>query len=145
MGRIGDEILRAAKVVNATISEVPMDRARIIRASVVSKFASGTTTWPIWEHLTEQVAVQDADAWMWVGDYVGNNRTVILFNEVDETAMFEFEDGSQVVPVISESFLFEFYLTNPTSDYLISHNHHDFLIAAGSAISWLKDRIGESD
>ncbi|WP_346768745.1 DUF6756 family protein [Paenibacillus sp. HB172176] len=34
----------------------------------------------------------------------------------------------------------EFYITNKRCDYLLCFNHHDYLIACGEAINWIKDR-----
>ncbi|MEO6457793.1 MAG: hypothetical protein ABIO92_05915 [Chloroflexia bacterium] len=51
--------------------------------------------------------------------------------------MIEFEQGTQISRVLGECFNFEFYVTNPEVEYILCHNHHDFLVATGTATSWL--------
>jgi hypothetical protein len=61
----------------------------------------------------------------------------MFFNLPDEKAAFTFNKGDDVVSVLSETYGFEFYLTNRCAEYLICFNHHDVLIACGSAIELL--------
>ncbi len=148
-----DHVRAAAKAVNAQITELPGEESRRVRTAVRRKFAdksrvpvAGFTarrmldSWPLWEALHGTVGVQALDGWRWVSDFVGNNEVIMFFNEDEDQAMFRFADGAQVVPVLEECTPFEFYLTNDSTDYLICFNHHDVLIAAGTAVPWLEQR-----
>jgi hypothetical protein len=144
MGYIRNEIIEVTKLTNASISELAPEEQQEIRRQIFLKFVHDKPRW-IWEGLTDKVAVQNPDAWRWVSDFVMNAEVLMFFNKQDEIAIFKFDDGSQLVPVLSECTGFEFYLTNATTDYLICFNHHNFLIAAGTAVDWLKKRIGYID
>ena len=64
----------------------------------------------------------------------------MFFNEDEDQAMFHFADGAEVVPVLEECTPFEFYLTDDSAAYLICFNHHDVLLATGTAAPWLEQR-----
>ncbi len=64
-----------------------------------------------------------------------------FFDHWNGAYVFEFEDGSKLVPVLGDSYWSEFYLTDRVADYLICYSDHDILYATGTASDWLKDRL----
>lgn len=139
---IRDELIQAAKLVHATLREPePAERDRI-RALVAGRFtaAGNSTRRFLWEDVRGATAVQNPEAWRWIADFFSGRAepVIIFFNPADEPAMFAFRHGAQVVPVLEETPAFEFYLTDAEATYLLCFNHHDFLIAAGTAAQWLE-------
>lgn len=141
MQTIQAEIRSAAESVGARIHELPRENVDAIVRSVAQRFTAGVLKWPLWSALTNATYADNPFAWAWVGEFVGQAPALLLFNDVgehDRFRGFEFEDGSQVVPVLEKCVIFEFYLTNETADYLICFSHHDILYAAGTAKPWLQ-------
>src|SRR4051794_2327145 len=141
MGYILDEIMQAASTANAPIIVLPPDEAERLRSIVLAKFAGGDEPLFLWERFKDAASVRDPDAWRWIGDFIGNNEAIMFFSATEEPAMVRFERGAAVVEVLEESFGNEFFVTNPTVDYVLCHNHHDYLIAVGTARPWLLNRI----
>ena len=139
---IREDVVQAARLVHAEVRELkPAERDRIW-ALVAGRFAVTGRAVPrfLWEDVQGAAAVQDPEAWRWIADYAARRSepAILFFNPADESAMFTFKDGAQVVPVLEETPSFEFYLTDPDVTYLLCFNHHDFLIAAGEAAAWLE-------
>lgn len=142
MGYIREEVIAAAAraQVAASLRELSPQESAHIRAQLRMKFAKGGVSSVLWEDLGESVAVQHAASWRWVDDFVKGMPTILLFDEREERTMFAFQDGSLLVPTLEEAYAFEFYLTDPATEYLLCFNHHDFLIASGAARRWLEER-----
>jgi hypothetical protein len=54
--------------------------------------------------------------------------------------MFQVPSGSSLDQLLSNTFGFEFYVTDLNADYLICFNHHDVLVGCGNAQQWLHAR-----
>jgi hypothetical protein len=134
---IKEQIISAACSLNISIQEVPTSEIEYIVSQVTDKFEGGSKAIPLWENLKDYISVNNKDAWLWIGELIGDTETIIFFNLSDEKATFTFNNGDNVVSVLSETYGFEFYLTNRATEYLICFNHHDVLIACGNAIGWL--------
>lgn len=137
MWDIKKQILSAATSLNISIQEISAFEIEYILNQVADKYAGGNKTIPLWENLKENIGVNNKDAWQWIGEFIGDTETIIFFNFSDEKAAFTFKSGDNVVSILSETYGFEFYLTNWATEYLICFNHHDVLIACGNAIDWL--------
>lgn len=146
MGYILDEITEAAKTTKTPIRLLSIDEADRVRREVVAKFTGGKDVSFLWDHFTDSVYVQSHLGWLWISEFTGAAKTIMFFLDWQEPEMIEFEQGSQISRVLGGSFNFEFYVTNPEVEYILCHNHHDFLVATGTAMSWLlqnEKRISE--
>nr|WP_243237449.1 hypothetical protein [Heliobacterium chlorum] len=74
---------------------------------------------PLWENLKESFGVTNKDAWRLIRDFIGEAVSVMFFNQSDEKIGFVFRNGNDVVCLLSETYGFEFYLTNRDAEYLI--------------------------
>jgi hypothetical protein len=137
---IRQELLAAAQQTHTLITELDAAASSRLVTAAAQKFAGGRRYW-LWEALAACPAVQDSDGWRWVGDLIGNSPTLMFFNEGDGEMVFELSSGAAVSLVLGECFMFEFYLTNAELDYLICHNHHDVIVACGSAAPMLTQRL----
>jgi hypothetical protein len=138
MSNIQDEVEQAAKSTGSLIRKLPSGESETLRMEVARRFGRGLPTGFLWEHFSEASSVHDPEAWRWIADYIKDTKVFMFFNQEDDTAVFELVNGADIVPVLAECALFEFYVTNPAVDYVLCHNHHDYLIATGTAISWLE-------
>ena len=51
----------------------------------------------------------------------------MFFNEIDERKSFLLRSGNDLFAILSETYGFEFYVTNRKATYLLAFNHHDYL------------------
>jgi hypothetical protein len=135
---IKEQIISAVGELNINIQEIQVSDIENIVSQVTDKFAGESNVIPLWENLKDHISVNNKDAWLWIGELIGDTQTIMFFNTSDEKAAFAFNKGDDVVSVLSETYGFEFYLTNRTTEYLLCFNHHDVLIACGNATNWLK-------
>ncbi len=136
------EFVAAAERADVLIRELMPEEAGAIKRIVEMKFA-GRRRSPLflWEYLIDRLAVHDPHAWEWIGEFVGNDSLIFFFDHWNGAYVFEFEDGSKLVPVLEDSYWSEFYLTDRVADYLICYSDHDILYATGTASDWLKERL----
>jgi hypothetical protein len=137
MWKIAEQVQTAITTLSMIAARVPPQDAAVTRDRVFSRYASPTRGGALWERLADVVSVQDADGWKRIAEYAGDHPGILFFNSEDEPAMFEFTRRRDVVAVLAECTGFEFYLTDIEATFLLCFNHHDFMIAAGDARSWL--------
>lgn len=138
MWNIQEQVLTAANSLNISIQKIETKDVEHIVNQVTDKFSFGRKVEPLWEHLKNQLSVNNKEAWLWIDELVGDAETIMFFNSTDEKVAFFFNKGVDIVSVLNETYGFEFYLTNRDTEYLICFNHHDVLIVCGSAIESLK-------
>ena len=133
MSYIKDEILKAANVLHLSVLELTQVESLFIIDQIVAKYAKGKRDNFLWENFVEKnVISNDKDAWKLIKDIIGKEEVIMFFNPEDESTALQFCSGNDVVALLSETFGFEFYLTNKTTDYVLCFNHHDYLIASGN-------------
>ncbi len=93
--------------------------------------------------INDYVSVCDSNGWQWINEFVGKEESIMFFNESDEKKSFVFKDGADLTTVLSETYGFEFYVTNKQTSFLIAFNNHDYLIACGTAKKWLKSKAND--
>ena len=140
MWNIKQQILNGAKATGIQVFVLPSEECQQIRSTILSKYTDVQGRWPtwIWEHFTSAASYADQDGWRWIGDYCSGREAIMLFSEQDEQSVFLFTNGQEITRVLEECFGFEFYLTNPSVDFVLCFNHHECLIATGEAICWLE-------
>lgn len=138
MLNINNEIIRASISLGISFSEVSQEKTKLIIGQIINKYCNSKKYKFLWEGFIEKAEINDNDAWRLVKKIVGNEETLMFFNPEDEKSAFIFLNGEDIEAVLSETFGFEFYLTNKAMDYVICFNHHNFLIGCGRAIEWLK-------
>jgi len=138
---IKNEIIRASKYLEINVTELSPLESKTITDKIVKKYAHGKKTRFLWENFTNELGINNKNAWEWIKEIIGNNETIMFFNPEDNSIAFKFFNGKDVDDVLGETFGFEFYLTNKTIDYVLCFNHHDVLIACGKAKEWLNKVI----
>ena len=137
MWKIAKQVREAAIKLQVPVAALSQEEASTIRERVLERYTESDRRGALWERLRDVVSVQNADAWKWLGDYAGDDAGVLFFNAEDESEIFEFEHRRDIVSALTECTGFEFYVTNRESSFVLCFNHHDFLIAAGDARTWL--------
>ena len=145
---IRQQILEAADLTHVSILELSEEASTSTRELVERKFARKARARAglgrgefLWERFTDKVGVRDAQAWIWLDDFVVDNDVILFFNERQEKTMFELKARSKLSLLLGETYPFEVYLTDELVDFVLCFNHHDYLIATGRAKEWLTRRI----
>ena len=99
----------------------------------------------LWEKFVHYEAVNDDMGWSYIKDFVKDNECIMFFNQEQEQEMFLIQSGEDLNYILSETFGFEFYITNKQCSYLLCFNHHNILYGCGIAekcMIKLKSAIG---
>lgn len=142
MGRLAAEVKRAAAEVGVEVTEATQADRQQLRQSLLHRFTDGLEAWPswIWEHTHDEYATRCPDGWRAVGDFTPNGSVTMMFDPSDDDSMIVFRSGVDAVRVLSECYGFEVYFTDQQGSFLLIHNHHDCLIACGTAKEWTQER-----
>lgn len=92
----------------------------------------------LWENLLCYEILNDKNGWNYIKNFVGTNLCVMFFNYNEDKSSITINDGIDLDSILSETYRFEFYITNYEADYIICFNHHDCLIGCGTAKKWIK-------
>jgi hypothetical protein len=112
----------------------------LVRERVRSRFPS-RGPW-MWETVSDCASVQSPDGWRWISRFVGSQACILLFDVDEEVEMFHIPSGGALESLLTNTYGFEFYVTDVDANYLICFNHHDMLICCGSARVWLEELNG---
>ncbi len=92
----------------------------------------------LWERLNEYESLQDSKGWSYIQYYIDDNSCILFFNQDEDDKMFRVSNGTDLQFILSETYGFEFYVTDINCSFLLCFNHHDILYACGNAIEWIK-------
>lgn len=140
MWNIYEEIITAVNTLKINVVEISENQSEEIIKKIIKKYTTEKENRYLWEEIVDYFSVNNKDAWRWVNEFIGKSEAIMFFNNSDERKSFIFQNGDDLVSVLSETYGFEFYITNKDLTYLICFNHHDILIASGIAKEWLKNR-----
>jgi hypothetical protein len=143
MKPVGDEFLRAAVVSGVTVGRRSQAQASLLHQQMRSFFGEEHTYW-LWEGLKNCISFRDPLGWRLIPEFLKNHPALVFFNEFDDQRVFEISTGDDLLAILSESYGYEFYVTNDKADFLVCFNHHDFVIACGSAVTFFT-RFSQSD
>lgn len=138
MFKIKDNIYEAIKNSEIQIEEICIQDCDDIRKMISQKYCRNAgKTDVLWDDLLEYSSISDADAWKLFKCMV-KRECILFFNKSDENCMFKIKTGSDLDYILSETYGFEFYVTDMECSYLLCFNHHDILYGCGLAYEWLK-------
>ena len=139
MSHLTDEIFAAEREHSLGVQLLEAADRDMVRGRIVSRYG-GRADW-IWETVDGCASVHDTEGWKWIGEFVGSRSCVLLFNKSEEVGMFHVPSGASLHQLLSNTFAFEFYVTDVDGSYLICFNHHDVLLCCGGAREWLEQRM----
>lgn len=135
------EVLDILRELEISALELDVNRSNEIWDSIDNKYAGGSKKAFLWDGFAcDYICSSHENSWKWIGNFVGDSRTVLMFLEYQKVRAFLFEKGIDIVEVIGETrSSLDIYITNEIYDYLLSYSHHDVLCACGTAKKWLQD------
>lgn len=138
MFKISDQIFRVVKEGSIKFIEIEMYEKKRILEQIRLKYVNDKIkgSW-MWEKLNTPMVLCDKDAWSYLKNFIGNDECIIFFNQEDDERMFCISNGEDLDYILSETYGFEFYITNRLSEYLFCFNHHNILYGCGSAKNWM--------
>lgn len=95
----------------------------------------------LWEKFTHYESLSDDMAWSYIQNFIEDNECIIFFNQEEEKEMFLLKSGNDLNYLLSETYGFEFYITNRKCSYLLCFNHHNILYGCGDAEKWIKEML----
>jgi hypothetical protein len=119
-----------------TVRELAPEATEKLLLDIRQKFVEPDFERPMWETLRSRASKRRAAGWQDIGLFVGENSCVILIE--DERNAYECTSGKVLTKLLEECPGFEFYVTNDKGDYLLCHNHHNYLLGCGSAVDWVQ-------
>lgn len=139
MFKISNNIYDAIKNNDISIEELSYSICSNIRKDIYIKYVDESKNYRLlWEKLSECEFLKDSDGWSYIKDFVNDDELIMFFNEDDENKMFRIKNGEELYFILSETYGYEFYITNINTTYLICFNHHDILCGCGEAKQWVK-------
>lgn len=140
MSEYTKQVLANAACLNCSATELSSSEKERLIEAIKDKYSDGSRSPYFWETISERESIQDQQSWSWAGEYRPSEEVIMLFLDEQKENGVIFERGSCITNVLGECNGFEFYLTNKSTSYLLVSNHHDFLIGAGEASDWIKER-----
>lgn len=141
MWNIYEEIITAVNTLKINVVEISENQSQDIIKKIKKKYTTENGYIYLWEEMIDYYSVNNKEAWQWINEFIGDSETIMFFNNSDERKSFIFKNGDDLVSVLSETYGYEFYITNKDLTYLICFNHHDVLIASGTAKQWLEKKL----
>jgi hypothetical protein len=109
-----------------------------LRRTIEGKFADSQKALPLWERFRDSVGKRRCDGWEKVCEFAANSEVILFFDESEEVSVWRFSTGPALRKVLAECPAMEFYVTNTNADYVLCHNHHDFIVGVGSCKQWIE-------
>lgn len=138
---IKEDILEVVENTTFSIEETAADTSEYIRKKIVKLYCrSDNTRNVLWENFKEHACFSDPNGWRYVKELV-NGKCVLFFNEAEDNSMLLINSGDELDYILSETYGFEFYVTDMECSYLLCFSDHDILYGCGSAYEKVKHLI----
>ena len=140
MFKISNHICKELEGSKVIIERLELNEKEKILSLVLKKYVDFNKKgiW-LWEKFIHHEALNDNMAWNYIKDFVKDKECVIFFNQQEDKEMFLIHSGEDLNYILSETFGFEFYITNQQASYLLCFNHHNILYGCGSAEKWINN------
>lgn len=138
MFKISDHIVKELKDSNITIKKLELSERREILNLILQKYVIANEKGVyLWEKLIHYEAISDDMAWSYLRDFVKDDECIMFFNQEEEKEMFLIQSGTDLNSLLSETYGYEFYVTNKQCSYLFCFSHHNILYGCGTAEKWI--------
>lgn len=144
MFKISTHICDELKDNKVIIKKLELNEKREILDSVLKKYININEkgVW-LWEKFIHYEALNDDMAWSYIKDFIKDNECIMFFNQQEEKEMFLIQSGDDLNHVLSETYGFEFYITDKQCSYLLCFSHHNILYGCGIAEEWINKIRGD--
>ena len=130
------DIASAIESLEAQAVELSQAEAREKLAVMERAFATPGAG-PLWERLQESSALRDAEGWRKIAEFVSGSA-LLLVQDAQGVCAFRFTCAADLIRVLDHCPGFEFYVCDDEVKYVLAFNHHDMLVGAGSALTWVQ-------
>lgn len=144
--KIKDQIISAANQKSVNVVELDVLEGNKVRAKAIAQFAKDDSHDNfIWSNLPDRscVVCRDENSWLLLDSFIQEQFTYVFFNKSDSVSVFKFSSGSDLISVLDECSLGDFYIVDESFTFFITYSHHDILTASGTAIDWLEKLTNE--
>jgi len=140
MFKISTHICDELKDSKVIVKKLEMNERREILDSIIKNYVDRNQkgSW-LWEKFIHYETLDDDMAWSYIKDFVKDHECIMFFNQEEETEMFLIQSGDDLNYVLSETYGFEFYITDKQCSYLLCFNHHNILYGCGVAERWIHE------
>ena len=138
---IKENIYETITIVKSRIQELNLEESNLFRKKFREKFTEGNGYFPIWHNIHPRYSVRQQDAWEWLDEFIQQRETYILFDKSEQPNVFIFEEDQSLVHFLSEFPRTVCCQTNKNLDYVLCQNDSYYLIASGTAIEWLRQKV----
>lgn len=137
MFKIGLHIIEEMRKLGVTLEIVNLYEKNRLLELIYSKFVDEDKKITLWESFNDFDYYQSDIAWHLIKNFVGEKECIMFFNQNEETEMFVLKSGKDLDCLLSETYGFEFYITDAKANYVICLNHHNILYGCGTAKPWI--------
>jgi hypothetical protein len=130
----------AIQRLGASVRSLGPEEVRNVAALIRARFRLNIKAVSAWDMENTPEGLQRSDGIELVSSFVGNAACLFFLSGAQE--MKEFQNGADLLRTLNECPPMEFYVCDPDGTYLICWNHHEYLLAWGSATSWLDEIAG---
>lgn len=92
-----------------------------------------------WDSTSAPEGKHRIDGWKLIPQFVGFSECLMFLGGAQ--VIWRLKSGKDLLQVLKECPAIEYYVCDESANYLLCNNHHDFVVAWGSAEPWL-DRLG---
>ena len=140
MFKISTHICEELKDSKVVLRKLDVDKRNKIFDVVLKKYIDSNKKGSLlWEKFIHCEALNNDVEWSYIKDFVKNNECIMFFNQEDDKEMLLIQSGDDLHYILSETFGFEFYITDIQCSYLLCYSHHNILYGCGKAGEWLKN------
>lgn len=108
-----------------------------LRSRMEAKFLDQNSSSFLWERFQESSSIYDPNGWARLSEFGHMGEVYLFFSRDDESGFWKIGNLQDLVEILGECGGQEFYICDQDMNFVICHNHHDYLIAAGTARDWL--------
>ena len=145
MFKISNHICNELKDSKIIIRKLQLSQRREILDSVFKKYINISERGVcLWEKFIQYEALSDGMAWSYIRYFVKDNECIMFFNQTEEEEMILIQSGEDLNYILSETYGFEFYITDKQCSYLLCFSDHAILYGYGTAKEWI-ERIKKKD
>lgn len=138
-----ESLLEAKEATGIALEEMSALESVFFRNKVVEKFMEGNKSFLLWERVVRGYAIHDRKAWHWLDEFLKNQEIYFFFDESNDPTIYIFQPNQSFVKFLHEFPKYVYYITNESLDFILGLNDHDYLIASGTALPWLRNKAKE--
>lgn len=132
----GDHI--ASSITNNAIAASALstpERVAVINALREKLGVDMTTGHAPWDDPGKHAGRYHPDGWRAIPHHVGPSPCLLITENA--FGIWRCESGGDLLELLEDTPGFEFYVCDLDMNFLLCHNHHDYLIGWGDAVAWI--------